>query len=175
MTTLVLGGLAVVAGVALLGVVGALLPRHHRAARRLRLAKTPAAVWEVIRDIGAVPTWWPEIKRVERLADHVGQERFRQFLGHGFSMTTVIAESVAPERLRTVIEAPPGAAFGGAWIYELTPDGTGTMLRLTEEGWIRNPYFRLATRVMGYQRTLDGYLVALARHFGETARPEQAP
>ena len=156
----------------LLTLVGLSMPRNHRASSRLRLTHPPELVWGIIRNLEAVPGWWPEVKRVERLADQVGQERVRQILGNNFAMTLVVAESVSAIRLRTVIDAPPGAAFGGAWIYELTPAGNGTEIRVTEEGWIANPFFRLAARAAGRHRTLDSYLRALSLRLGEMAQPE---
>jgi hypothetical protein len=37
---------------------------------------------------------------------------------------------------------------------------------------VSNPVFRVVSRVMGHHRTLDSYLVALARRFGTTAGAE---
>jgi len=158
--------------VAALMVIGSRIPRGHRATSRIRLEHPPEMVWAVIRNFEDLPRWWPEVRTTERLADQLGQERYRQTLGNNFEMTLVVAESVPRERLRTVIETGPGAAFGGAWMYELAPLGAGTEVQLTEEGWIRPPLFRLMARLVGYHRTLDGYLAALARRFHESARPE---
>jgi uncharacterized protein YndB with AHSA1/START domain len=152
--------------------VGSLLPRTHRAASRIRLRHPPEMIWAVVRNLESVPGWWAEIRKSERLSDQVGQERYRQTLGNSVDMTLVVAESVPGRLLRTTIDAPPGAAFGGSWIYELKPAPEGTELRVTEEGWIGNPLFRVMARVMGYHRTLDSYLTALARRFGEPAIPE---
>jgi hypothetical protein len=90
-------------------------------------------------------------------------------------MILIVTEERGPNLLRTTIDAPPGAPFGGTWVYELTPSGGGTVLQITEEGWIDNALFRVVSRVMGYHRTLDRYLMALARRFGETAKPEHVP
>lgn len=156
----------------LLAFIGSRLPLSHRATSRIRLAHPPEMVWAVIRNFEDVPGWWREVRASERLADHLGQERYRQTLGHNFGMTIVVAEAVPRRLIRTIIETEPGAAFGGAWIYELSPHGEGTEVRITEEGWIRPPLFRAVARVTGYHRTLDGYLAALARRFHEAARPE---
>ena len=82
-----------------------------------------------------------------------------------------IAEESAPTRLRTVIE-DTGAPFGGEWIYRITPEGAGSVLEVTEEGWVSNPVFRVVSRLVGYHRTMDSYLAALARRLGATSRPE---
>ncbi len=165
-------------GVALIGMVvllvrliGGRMPRNHHAVSRIVLAHPPAMVWAVIRNQQDVSTWWQEVKKVDRLPDQVGQERWRQTLGNNFTMTLLIAESVPQRRMRTVIDAEPGAAFGGTWIYELQPAGEGTGVTITEDGWIANPFFRVFGRLMGHHRTIDGYLTALARRFAESAVP----
>lgn len=171
MKTLLLLAAALAAAVVVLRLIGSRLPSGHRASSRILLAHPRVMVWAIVRNQAELPAWWSEVKKMERLPDQVGQERWRQTLGNGFTMTLVIAESVAPKRLRTVIDAEPGAPFGGAWIYELAEAGEGTEVCITEEGWITNPLFRVVARLMGYHRTLDGYLGALARRFGETATP----
>jgi uncharacterized protein YndB with AHSA1/START domain len=172
MTGLLLAPAFLAAAIAILWLIGALLPRSHHATSRIRLMHPPAMVFAVLRNQAEVPGWWPEVKRVP---DQVGQERWRQTLGNGFTMTLIVAESEPPLRLRTVIDAEPGAAFGGAWIYQLTPAGEGTEVEITEEGWIASAFFRVLARLMGPHRTLDSYLTALARRFGEPAKPVHRP
>ena len=58
------------------------------------------------------------------------------------------------------------------WIWELTPDGTGTLVNVTERGEIKVAFFRLLTRfVFGYSSTMDSYLKAMGRHFQEAVTP----
>jgi hypothetical protein len=48
----------------------------------------------------------------------------------------------------------------------------GTELAITEDGEIYNVWFRaLARFVFGHTSTMDGYLLSLAKKFGESARP----
>jgi uncharacterized protein YndB with AHSA1/START domain len=159
--------------VLLLRLIGGRMPRSHHAKSRIVLAHPPAMVWAVIRNQQELPTWYQEVKKVERLPDQVGQERWRQTLGNNFSMMLLVAESVPQRRMRTVIDAEPGSAFGGTWIYELAPSGEGTEVTITEDGWIANPFFRVFARLMGHHRTIDGYLSALARRFAESSAPTQ--
>jgi uncharacterized protein YndB with AHSA1/START domain len=165
-------GLALVLG--LLLTAGWLLPQSHAAASRIRLLHPPEMVWAVVRNLEGVAAWWPEVRKSERLPDQAGQERYRQTLGNNLTMTLVVTESLPPARLRTTVDAPPGAAYGGSWVYELRPAREGTDLRLTEEGWIGNPLFRVVVRIMGHHRTLNSYLAALSRRLGESARPEKS-
>jgi uncharacterized protein YndB with AHSA1/START domain len=139
------------------------------------LHQPPDSVWKVVRDFGGITAWWPEMKESVRLPDRDGHEVWRQKLS-GFDMPIVIRESTPPRRLVTEIGADAGAAFGGMWTYELAPaparDSVGTRISVTEAGWIGNPIFRFLSRfVFGYYGSLDAYLKALGKRFGETVQP----
>jgi hypothetical protein len=61
------------------------------------------------------------------------------------------------------------SAFGGTWTFEVEPAADGCNVTITERGEVYNPFFRFMGRfVLGYSGTLNAYLQALARHFGET-------
>jgi len=97
---------------------------------------------------------------------------WRQTLGSNAALTLVVAVEVPPQRLITQIDAPRGAPFGGFWVYELTPSGGGTRVTVTEQGWVANPLFRFLSRVVfGHYGTLDSYLTALGKRFGEDVMP----
>jgi uncharacterized protein YndB with AHSA1/START domain len=169
---IVVGGL--VGLIALMALVGAFLPRDHRATSTITLHQPPDSVWQTVRDMGGIPAWWPEMKESVRLPDKDGHEAWRQKVS-GFDMPLVVLESQPPRRLVTKIDSPAGggAAFGGTWTYELTPDGGGTRISVTEAGWISNPIFRFMSRFLfGYYGSLDGYLKHLGKRFGEDVRPE---
>ena len=161
----------VVAAVVALLSAGMLLPRDHVAASAVTLRQRPESVWAVVRDLGGVPRWWPEVATAARVADPAGREVWRQEVG-GFPMTFVVTDTAVPLRLVTAIEAPPGSAFGGTWSYELTPADGGTRVTVMEAGWIANPLFRVMAKLGGFHRTIDGYLTALGARFGEAVTPE---
>jgi uncharacterized protein YndB with AHSA1/START domain len=166
---IVIGGLFGL--VALMALIGAFVPREHRATNTVTLRQPPDSVWNVVRDLGGTPSWWAEIKESVRQPDQNGREVWRQKMS-GFDVPLVVMEAVPPRRLVTQIDASAGAAFGGTWTYELTPDSGGTRISVTEAGWIGNPIFRFLSRfVFGYYGSLDGYLKALGERFGETVRP----
>lgn len=151
--------------------VGALLPRDHVATSTVTIHQPPDSVWAVVRDLGATPRWWDETTSSVALDDPAGREVWRQEAS-GFSMDLVVSAAVAPTRLVTTIDAAPEAAFGGAWTYTLTPVAGGTRIAVTEAGWVANPAFRTMSRIMGHHTTLDSYLRALGRRFGESVTPE---
>lgn len=166
---IVVGG--VLALVALITLIGAFVPREHRATSTVVLHQPADSVWKVVRDLGGVPTWWPEIKESVRLPDKDGHEVWRQKMS-GWDVPLLVIESMPPSRLRTQIDTSAGGAFGGTWTYELTADSGGTRISLTEAGWIGNPVFRFLSRfIFGYYGSLDGYLKALGKKFGEDVRP----
>lgn len=165
-----IGGL--VALIALMAIAGALVPREHRATSTVTLRQPPDTVWKVVRDFGGITGWWPDIKESTRLPDRDGHEVWRQKMS-GFDVPLIVIESSPPRRLVTQIDTSAGAAFGGTWTYELTADsGGGTKIGVTEAGWIGNPIFRFLSRfIFGYYGSLDGYLKALGKRFGEEVRP----
>ncbi len=169
--------LALIAVAALVGVVivvaviGLLLPREHRAASRLAIPQPPDTVWATVRDFSQVATWWPDVKKVERLEDANGKERWRESMSGDMALNLRIEEETAPTRMRSVIE-DTGEPFGGEWIYSIRADGTGSVIEITEEGWVSNPIFRTVSKLMGHHRTMDSYLSALSKKLGAPGAPE---
>jgi len=168
----VLIALGVLAGlVALMALMGAFVAREHRVTSTISLQQPIDSVWTVVRDLGGVPSWWPEIKESVRQPDRSGQEVWRQKMS-GFDVPLIVIEATAPSKLVTQIDTSAGGAFGGTWTYLLTPDGGGTKISVTEAGWIGNPIFRFLSRfVFGYYGSLDGYLKALGKRFGTEVQP----
>ena len=164
---LIVVGVVVVA-VAAVAVIGLLLPQGHTATRSARLAQRPEAVWAALTDIDNYPAWRPDVRRVERQSDEDGRARWREFGGNG-KIAYEVVESVPPSRLVTRI-ADHGLPFGGSWTYVVTPtsDG-GSTVTVTEDGEVYNPIFRFVSRfVTGHTATMDKYLKALGKKFGES-------
>jgi uncharacterized protein YndB with AHSA1/START domain len=166
---IVLGGL--VGLIALMALIGAFLPRDHRATSTITLRQPRDSVWRVVRDLGGVTAWWPEMKESARLPDRDGKEVWRQKIG-GFDAALIVLEATAPGRMVTQIDTSQGGAFGGTWTYELTVANGGTRITVTEAGWISNPIFRFMSKFLfGYYGSLDGYLKALGKRYGEAVTP----
>lgn len=170
-----LGILAVLAAAALaLLALGALLPREHVAARRIRLRQEPEQVWSRIRAHPREPEWRPQLDRVVRVPDEGGRELWREVHGRS-AMTFETVEADPPHRLVRRI-ADEHLPFSGAWTIALTPDGAaGCAVTITERGAVKHPILRVVSRlVIGHTRAIDSYLSALARSFEEAAEPEPA-
>lgn len=169
--TLIAIPLALLALIAALGVWGVTLPREHRSASRVVIAAPPEAVYAVMRDLGTMATWWPEIERITPIVGNDGWERWTETMD-GFEVTFIVAEEEPPFRFITRIEGDEDAAFGGTWTYEaLLARGGGATVTVTEEGWVKNPYFRVMMTIGGPHTTLDSYLSALGAKFGQTVTP----
>lgn len=155
----------------LMALIGLFIAREHRATSTIVLRQAPDTVWKVVRDIGSVASWFPAMKRAERLPDRDGHEVWRQKIG-GFEAPIIVLESSAPRKLVTQIDPAAGGSFGGTWTYMFTPDSNATRISVTEAGWIGNPVFRFMARFLfGYYGSLDGYLKALGKRFGESVQP----
>ncbi len=149
--------------------VGALLPQGHVASRTARFKQSPDVLWQTIADIAASPSWRPDVKSVERLPDSNGHEMWREVGKYGQPMPMETIESIAPRRLVRRI-ADPKLPFGGTWTFEIAPANGGSTVTITENGKIYNPFFRFMARfVLGYTATMETYLKALGKKFGEDA------
>ena len=151
---------------------GALLPPTHSLTRSALYRQPPDLVWRAIATFPAQPSWRPDVGSVERLADRNGHEVWKEADRRGGGVAFETLESVYPRRLvRRIVDE--GLPFGGTWTQVLTPEGSGTRLSITEDGVVRNPFFRFVVRVVfGYARTADLYLKNLGTRFGEETTPQ---
>jgi hypothetical protein len=138
---IVLGSLAGL--IALIAIVGAMLPVNHVASRRAHFRKTAEQIWPSI-------------------SPGVSQQRFRQD-----DVNYEVVEATPNRRLVTQI-TDKNLPYGGSWIYEIEPDAAGSILRITERGEVYNPFFRFISRfLMGHTATIDNSLRELGKKLGE--------
>ena len=168
---LVIAGIA--AGlVVVIAIIGSLLPRDHVATVRATIPASREKVLAVLTDVAAFPTWRPDVQRVEILSKPPAPLSWREYSKRG--SLTFVTETLEPNRLIGRI-ADKNLPFGGAWEYDLAPDGADsarTLLTITERGYVSNPIFRFVSRfVMGHYATLESYMKSLGRKFGEEVRP----
>jgi uncharacterized protein YndB with AHSA1/START domain len=150
-------------------VVGWLLPEKHHAERQATLNAPPEAVWDLMTDVEAFPSWRSDIKKVQRLPDRDGRPAWVEE-GSSGRLTLAVERSEAP-RLLVLRIADPDLPFGGTWTYEVSPAAGGTTLKITEDGEIYNPLFRAMARfVFGYESTMAAYLKAADTRLGSNAR-----
>ncbi|MBI2796199.1 MAG: SRPBCC family protein [Gemmatimonadetes bacterium] len=164
---------AIVAVVAVVWIAGLFLPRAHSATSRVTLKVPRDSVFAVLRDFASLPAWHKATTSSTRVAGVAG-ERWRQEAG-GQAMELDVVEANAPSRIVVKIVEDAKAMFGGTWTYRLDEaPGGGTLVSITEEGWIGPPPFRVVMAMMGANRTMDDVLVSLGARFGEAVTPGDA-
>jgi len=165
---LILGLLAAV--VALMALIGAFLPRAHRASRAAAFRQAPGALYAVVRDFAPATPWQSDLLRAERLPLREGRVCFRE-VGRHRAIDYVVLADQPGERLVLKI-ADESLPFGGTWTYDFAPAPDGASVRITEDGEVKNAIFRFLARfVFGYTGSMDGRLRDLGSRFGETVVP----
>lgn len=152
-------------------VVGLFVAREHEASVRVRLRRTPEAIFDAIADIDGVASW--------RAGTHAhpidpidGKPAFVEESKHG-TVRFVVEVSERPRR-RVVRIADGDLPYGGTWTFAIEHDGDGARITITEAGFVKPAVFRaLARFVFGYHATLEDYLRALGKKFGEDVTPER--
>ena len=150
--------------VAVVAIVGALLPRAHQASRSVVIAAPPEDVYRTVADFANAPAWRADAKRVEILGRVNGRLRFKEHGAHG-AVTYEVTEEKPPQMLTTEI-IDRNLGYSGSWTYTFAPEGPGTRVTITEKGDVSNVIFRFMARfVFGYTRSMDAFLASMAEHF----------
>ena len=165
MKWLLVGVAVLVLIVAVVVIVGYMLPRDHVASTTATIPAPPDSVWEALTDVRDYPRWRGGVRSVDVLSTE-GALRWREKTGDG-DITFERTEEERPRRLASRI-TDEKLPFGGSWTYELAPEGSGTRLTITERGYVTNPLFRFMSRfVFGHHRTQEDFQRALGRRFGQ--------
>jgi hypothetical protein len=146
--------------------IGYLLPRDHTASRANRYNQSPEVLWTAITDVDAMPSWREGLKSIKHLPSSNTLPAHLEVTTMGEIPYQTI-EMVAPRKLVRRI-SDPNLPFGGSWTFEIVPAAPGATLRITENGYVINPFFRFMSRfIFGYTSELDRYLRALSKKFNE--------
>jgi Polyketide cyclase / dehydrase and lipid transport len=162
---------AVVALVLVVLVVGALLPRNHVVSRHIILRRSPAEIYQVVRDFSAAPSWRPDLDHVEMIPSGDNQVRFREHGKQG-AVSYDLVEDLRDEKIVTRI-ADQNLGYSGSWTYTFQSKADGTRIEIVEAGEVSNVLFRFMSRfVFGHTSTIEKYLTVLGNKFGEQVLPE---
>lgn len=165
----IIGGVVLLVGI--MALIGSRLPKTHVASRSILLRKSPPEVYAVIRDFASTPNWRPDVTQVDIEASQGGPVYFREVGKHG-TVNYELIEDVPAERMVTRIR-DTDLGYSGKWTYMLAAEKGGTRLSIREDGEVSNVLFRFMSRyIFGHTATIDSYLTALAKHFGEDAAPQ---
>jgi uncharacterized protein YndB with AHSA1/START domain len=144
--------------ICLVFLIAGFLPRKHVAATVCYLEATPQELWRVITDYEAQPVWRTKLTSVERCPDLNGNEVWKECEGPRRCLSFETVEASPPNRLvRRIVD--DGLPFGGSWTFEITPEGPGSQLQITEKGEVRNLVFRFVSRfVIGHTASMEAYV-----------------
>jgi uncharacterized protein YndB with AHSA1/START domain len=134
------------------------------------VSRAPEELWTAITDYQAMPQWRPAgLARVERLPDRNGHAVWKEVSRDGWELPLEDTVVEPPRRLVRTI-ADPELPFSGNWTYELRAETGGCALKVTENGEVSNPIFRLISRFSDQAGAVVRFETALAAKFGEPAR-----
>lgn len=160
--------------VALVVVVGYLMPVRYEGRTVLEFDHAPPRVWEALQDPEAHPLTGKMMKSVEVLPAEDGLPRWKEDMGHG-EVITVTTEVLEPPR-RLVREMASGSVnMKSRWEYELEPAGEGCRVTLSgvtdiERGTWHTPIFRVMMVVGGgVKKGLDIHLGMVRATLGGAA------
>lgn len=134
--------------------------------RELYVEASPEILFDVVSSPDHIKQWWPDDARYERAPGATGEIVF----GHGDPVPTVVPF--------TVLEVDPPRSFSFRWthpvgsvakegnsllvIFELVPQGTGTLLKMTETGF-REMGWEAAVLEHQYEEHIRGWAFYLPR------------
>lgn len=151
--------------------LGARIRPQHVAVVRARYSASPATVWTLVSDPLSAQSWRTELDGVERAPSPEGVLRWRER-----SRRRVVEFEALPSiegRHFATRIAQDDLPFAGQWDYDLSPDGAGTSLVITERGEIRPALFRLLAHYgFGYTHSLEAFHRSLAARLGEQIQIE---
>ncbi len=160
-----------VIAVGIVALIGSRLPQHHVATRSITIRQPRALVYKLVRDVGSAASWRTDVRQIEIVSAPGEKVRFREHGKQG-DVNYEISEDVPAEKMVTRI-LDTNLGYSGKWIYTFSEEPSGTRLTITEDGEVTNVIFRFMSKyVFGHTASIDGYLTALAKHFGETATPQ---
>jgi uncharacterized membrane protein len=164
--------LAIVVGLVLVVlIIGAALPRKHVVSRHVILHRPPGEVYETVRNFAAAPSWRSDLEKVEIISTDDNHVRFREHGKQG-AVTYDLVEDRPNEKIVTSI-ADQDLGYSGTWTYTFQNTPDGSRLEITEAGDVSNILFRFVSRfVFGHTATIEKYLVALGKKFGEDVSPQ---
>ena len=152
--------------VAVVALIGSRLPPEHVASQSIFLRRAPEEVYAVVRDFASAPKWRSDVKQVDVETRPDGRVYFRE-VGSNDTVNYELVEDVPNTRMVTRIR-DTDLGYAGQWTYTFAAENGGTRLTIREDGVVSNVFFRFMSRyVFGHTATIESYLAALAKHFGE--------
>jgi uncharacterized protein YndB with AHSA1/START domain len=147
-------------------VFGCFQPVKHSVTRSLTLKQKPEAVFAAVDNVDQIPSWSSMVAKVEHIPDRDGKPAARQTMKFGMTLIVTTLDRDPPFHLVSSMEKEGGPVWG-TWTYAFTPDGDGCRIAITEDGEMKNPFFRALGRIRGLDTSIKVQLTDLASKFGE--------
>ena len=163
--------------VAIVQVVGMMIPLTHTASRSARIGQRPETIYATIIDWRSFPSWRSDLKSVRERDSTTGHISWIEVSKMG-ELPFELIELEAPSKVVSQIADPEHKLpFGGTWTWRIEPVGAdGSIVTITENGEIRPAMFRFMARfIFGYTSTMESYLKALEKKFAQSTREGEAP
>ncbi len=171
------GVIAVSTGLAIVAVYvyGRTLPVEHVSTVVTRAPVPPEEAWALLSDPSRRPEWAPGVARVGKIADVVGRETWRELDDSDDRFDFSIVSATYPT-WEVAIARPEDIGMVGGWTWTLSPEGSGTLVAVTERGAIDNLLFRgvWALRT-GPWDAVERDAAAFSRALGGDGRTERRP
>jgi ribosome-associated toxin RatA of RatAB toxin-antitoxin module len=150
-------------------ILGLLQPVKHSVTRSIHLKQKPDTVFALLDNIADQPNWSSTVMKVEPLPDRNGKPVARYTLKWGGrQMIMTQLEHKPPTRLVATM-AKEGGPILGTWTYQVVAERDGCRVSVTEEGELKNPFFRAIAGMRGLDANITQTLRDLANNFGERA------
>ncbi|PKA16052.1 LIC10604 family protein [Leptospira haakeii] len=150
--------LSLVGIIVLIVLSGYLLPKDHIASVEKDFSSSPESIYKIIRNVREYQVWRRGLKSVDIESDTIWAESD----SHGNNIRFGFIEERSPNYLRTKI-LNEDLPFGGGWEFEISQNGPITKLKITENGFVSNPLFRVLSKyVFGHDATMKAYLEDLS-------------
>jgi uncharacterized protein YndB with AHSA1/START domain len=148
-------------------IYGATQPEEHKFTRSMQIAQPPEKIFETLADFAAHPSWTPNLRSIEQLADRDGKAVWR-CVQDDLTMIMTVQESAPPKKLALhFLDEKQIADI--TWEISLGAITGGSLVSLKERGKIHGAFFRGMNRLFGGTQYADRFLYNLARKFGENA------
>ncbi|TGK44680.1 LIC10604 family protein [Leptospira andrefontaineae] len=145
--------------IVLLVLSGYLLPKDHIASVEKDFSSSSENIFKIIRNIREYKDWRSGLESVNIESDKIWIESD----SHGNNIRFGIIEERFPNYLHTKILSED-LPFGGGWEFDIHQNGPNTKLKITENGFVTNPLFRVLSKfVFGHDATMKVYLEDLSK------------
>jgi ribosome-associated toxin RatA of RatAB toxin-antitoxin module len=148
---------------------GLLQPVKHSITRSMHLKQKPETVFAVVDNSTNLPNWSSTVMQVESLPDRDGKPVARVTMRWGHMQMIMTQLDCSPPTRLVISMAKEDGPTLGTWTYQLAAENEGCRITLTEEGEMKNPFFRAIGRMRGLDANVVQTLRDLAKKFDESA------